>query len=404
MFDVLIREMAVRFGLGDKGLPLLQMLLAAMTQKETGGLPGFLEKFKAAGLGPVIQSWLGGGPSAQPIGNSQLETVLGGSGGLLSQLTAQLDAPRDNITAAVGYLLPPLVGKLTPGGSMPSALPPEVLSLASSGQALLATPAAAGAQAAAAGGGMMKWLPWIVLAAAALFGLAYCGKNKGADPSPATAQPPATTAPATVPASEPAPETAPAPEPASAVPASAASASTGVLAPTASGSEPGAGLSGPATSDAASAAEPQALPASGATPASPVEAPASTPAHATGGDEVPAGASVVGWTHGDAPALKVYFDTGKSEVPARFAEVAAPLLEHLKTHASAQAVISGFNDPTGNAALNAELSKNRAKAVQAALVAAGVPEARTLLEKPADTADTATSRAAARRVEVTIRP
>ena len=59
MFDVLIREAGARFGLGDKALPLVQMLLAYMTAKESGGLAGFLEKFKAAGFGPIIQSWLG---------------------------------------------------------------------------------------------------------------------------------------------------------------------------------------------------------------------------------------------------------------------------------------------------------------------------------------------------------
>ncbi|RRD57722.1 DUF937 domain-containing protein [Comamonadaceae bacterium OH2545_COT-014] len=401
MFDVLIREMAVRFGLGDKGLPLMQMLLAYMTQKETGGLPGFLEKFKAAGLGPIIQSWLGGGPSAQPVSNSQLETVLGGSGGLLSQLTAQLDAPRDNITSAVGYVLPPLVGKLTPGGSMPSALPPEVSSMAATGQALLAAPAAASSAQAAAGGGMMKWLPWVVVAAAALFGLSYCGKNKGATtpsaPAAPVAEPPAVTAPAST--SEPA---------SMAPPASASSEITPPVAPASAEATTTAPLA-PA-SETAPLATSEAMPTSPATTGGASEATsaaASAPvAVAAGTDDAnaPAGASVVTWTYNDTPALKVYFDTGKSEVPAQFATEAATLVEHLKTHPTAQAVISGFNDPTGNAALNAELSKNRAKAVQAALVAAGVAEDRTVLEKPADTTGNTISRAAARRVEVIIRP
>ena len=97
MFDVLIREAATRFGLGDKALPVAQMLLAYMTNRDTGGLAGFLEKFKAANLGPIVQSWLGGGPSAQPITNTQLETVLGSSGGLLSQLTSQLGVGREDL-------------------------------------------------------------------------------------------------------------------------------------------------------------------------------------------------------------------------------------------------------------------------------------------------------------------
>ena len=140
MFDVLIREVAVRFNLGDKALPLLQMLLACMTRQDTGGLPGFLEKLKAAGLGPAVQSWLGGGPSAKAVTASQIENALGSAGGLLEQLTGRLDAPRDDVAGALGYLLPYIVGKLTPGGSLPGSLPAEIASVASAGQALLSAP------------------------------------------------------------------------------------------------------------------------------------------------------------------------------------------------------------------------------------------------------------------------
>ena len=52
---------------------------------------------------------------------------------------------------------------------------------------------------------------------------------------------------------------------------------------------------------------------------------------------------------------------------------------------------------------NAELSKHRAQAVRAALVLAGVPEDRTVLEKPADATDTGTTNAASRRVDVMLR-
>ncbi len=36
--------------------------------------------------------------------------------------------------------------------------------------------------------------------------------------------------------------------------------------------------------------------------------------------------------------------------------------------------MSGYNDPSGNAAFNAKLSKKRAQAVAAALKTAGIPE------------------------------
>ena len=212
MFEVLIREAAARFGLDDKALPLIQMLLAHMNDKETGGLAGFLEQFKAAGCGPIIQSWLGGGPAAQPINNSQLEAALGADGGLLSLATERLGLPRDSITSALGYLLPTIVGKLTLGGSIPSGLPPEIASLASVGQSLLAA-APAQLEAVKSGGGLGKWLPWIVIAAVVLIALGYYAKTHTTDapaaapvasaPAPAQAAPAQAPASPTQPASQP---------------------------------------------------------------------------------------------------------------------------------------------------------------------------------------------------------
>ncbi|MDR0457794.1 MAG: YidB family protein [Burkholderiaceae bacterium] len=196
MFEVLIREAAARFGVGDKALPLVQMLLAAMMAKDTGGLAGFLEKFKAAGLGPLVQSWLGGGEDAQPIGNTQVEAVLGTSGGLLPALTAQLGLPRDKITEAIGYLLPALVGRLTPGGALPASPPAEIAGYAQAGQGLLAQAeqamqTAQRASAASIGGGK-KWLPWVIVIIIALAILYAWNANRRAAPSqskPAAALP-----------------------------------------------------------------------------------------------------------------------------------------------------------------------------------------------------------------------
>jgi outer membrane protein OmpA-like peptidoglycan-associated protein len=66
-----------------------------------------------------------------------------------------------------------------------------------------------------------------------------------------------------------------------------------------------------------------------------------------------------------------------------------------------QAVISGYHDPSGDAAANAELARARAQAVGQALQLLGVPAERISYQKPADTElDGAPERA--RRVEVTL--
>ena len=365
MFDTIIREAASRFGLGDKAGPLVQMLLAFIANKDTGGLPGFLSRLTNLGMGSMAQSWLGGGAGAQAINPTQLESLFGGngggnggsggSGGLLGAVSSKLGLGGSTVTAALGYILPLVIGKLTPGGTVPASLSSDVMGFMNSGKGRLAGgPAAAGSMAGhvadigvstgkVAGGGLMKWLPWIAAAIAALFLLNYCSKSGVEEANKVAA----------------------------AAKASADAAAT----------------SAKAAADAVAATQATA------------EAAAKAVAEA-----IPLGSGTIGTMFEGAPSLKVYFDTGKTEVAAEFAAKSKDVVEYLKANASAKAIVSGYNDPTGNAAANAELSKKRAQGVAAALKAAGVADDRVVLEKPADTtAGAAQGNAEARRVEITIR-
>ena len=126
-------------------------------------------------------------------------------------------------------------------------------------------------------------------------------------------------------------------------------------------------------------------------------------APAEGTVAIPTGAGVTVETRDGKPVAKVYFDTGAAQVVPAFAATASGLKAWLDGHEGATLAVSGFNDPTGNAAANAELSKNRAQAVKAALVAAGIADGAVELVKPEATTDTTTSDANARRVEVVVR-
>lgn len=118
---------------------------------------------------------------------------------------------------------------------------------------------------------------------------------------------------------------------------------------------------------------------------------------------VPAGAGVTTEERAGKPALVVFFDVGKSAVTNDLAAASANLKTFVDANPTARVSVSGFNDPTGDAAANAELSKNRAEQVKSALVAAGLPADRIDLDKPVAPTDTSESYAAARRVEVTIK-
>ena len=126
-------------------------------------------------------------------------------------------------------------------------------------------------------------------------------------------------------------------------------------------------------------------------------------APAEGSVTIPDGAGVTSEMRDGKPVVKVYFDTAKVDVTPAFIRTASGLKEWLDTHSGSTVAISGYSDPSGDAAANAELSKQRAQAVQAGLVAAGIPAEAALLVKPEVTADATVSAEAARRVEVVVK-
>ena len=126
-------------------------------------------------------------------------------------------------------------------------------------------------------------------------------------------------------------------------------------------------------------------------------------APAEGSVTIPDGAGVTSEMRDGKPVVKVYFDTAMTDVTPAFSRTASGLKEWLDTHSGSSVAISGYSDPSGDAAANAELSKQRAQAVQAGLVAAGIPAEAALLVKPEVSADASVPKEAARRVEVVVK-
>ena len=100
--------------------------------------------------------------------------------------------------------------------------------------------------------------------------------------------------------------------------------------------------------------------------------------------------------------VKFYFASGKADLAPGAGEALADVVKQAKEGASSgrKLLVSGFHDATGDAAMNAELAKQRAVAVRDALRAAGVAESQIELKKPEQTL--VGSNAEARRVEVSV--
>ncbi len=97
--------------------------------------------------------------------------------------------------------------------------------------------------------------------------------------------------------------------------------------------------------------------------------------------------------------VKFYFASGKSNLAAGGAEALGQVVKEVA--AGKRAVVSGFHDATGSAAVNAELAKQRALAVRDALQSLDVAGDKIELKKPEQLQGTG-SNAEARRVEVAV--
>ncbi len=82
---------------------------------------------------------------------------------------------------------------------------------------------------------------------------------------------------------------------------------------------------------------------------------------------------------------KVYFEVGKANLPADIAKPLGDALAAVTADSGKKLMLSGFHDPSGDPAINAELAKNRALAVREALKARGVAADRMVLRKPEQT-------------------
>ena len=391
MLDAIIRQAAERFGLGDNAKQFVGQLLGLIFNPGTGGISGFLQKFKDAGLGDAAASWVGGTPGDNDLQPDQVHAVLGSD--TISSLASKIGVPASAVSLATAGLLPRIIGALTPGGQLPTSIPASVSGLipglgslgagignaarsagdavshgagaASAAAGRAAANVGAGASAAAGGGlGFLKWLIPLVL----VLGLGYCMWTKRGDQAPAIDAMPATdvaasAADAAVPtdAAMPAPDASAAPVDAAAAPAASAD-TTATPAPTAD----------------------EAL---GALQAGNFTA-----------DNLIKALNLTG----------IQFDTGSSRISATSQAILGKAAEALKKSPEGTRVeIGGHTDNTGNAAANLKLSEARAAAVRARLVELGVSDAILTAKgygdtKPVADNGTAEGRAQNRRMEFSL--
>lgn len=206
MFDQLIQEVSGRFGLDTaKTRQLLGSTIALVFDDPRGGIAGFIERLRGAGLADALQTW--GAPGAgepDPMRPGQVETLFGMP--VLGALARRLGLSPAVAAAAIGTLLPGVIRQLGGQEAPLAQLPASVSGWVAQGRTLLADATPAVPPRRRGGfGRLLRGLLWLAaLVIAVLLLLRACQPNRPASTTaPAAAEQVA--APAQAPATAPPP-------------------------------------------------------------------------------------------------------------------------------------------------------------------------------------------------------
>ena len=92
--------------------------LLANNAQSGGGINGLVNQFAQAGLGNVIQSWIGTGQNL-PISAEQITAVLGN--GVIGNAARQLGVDPQSAASQIAQILPMVIDQLTPKGNAPQS-------------------------------------------------------------------------------------------------------------------------------------------------------------------------------------------------------------------------------------------------------------------------------------------
>jgi uncharacterized protein YidB (DUF937 family) len=95
---------------------MLDNLLDMLNDQKSGGINGLIQKFNEKGLGDHISSWISTGKNL-PISADQIRDALGSD--RIKELASKLNLGEHDTSKSLADLLPQLIDKLTPDGSVP---------------------------------------------------------------------------------------------------------------------------------------------------------------------------------------------------------------------------------------------------------------------------------------------
>jgi uncharacterized protein YidB (DUF937 family) len=118
LFDGLAGQLLSSLGPGAGRHESLLPHVLDLLQGNSGGkgIHGLVDAFNSKGLGNLMSSWISTGPNL-PVSGQQIQQTL--DSGLLNQLASKAGIAPEAISFQLADLLPNVIDKLTPNGSLP---------------------------------------------------------------------------------------------------------------------------------------------------------------------------------------------------------------------------------------------------------------------------------------------
>ena len=118
-FDKLVQEISSRYHLGPKGRSLVEEA-QDMIARQPGGIGGFLDRFKAAGLTAEVASWLAG-TDPVPLSGKDVERTLGSDA--IGEIADKAGVSQRFTRTVLGNAIPKIISMLAQNGFLGVATP-----------------------------------------------------------------------------------------------------------------------------------------------------------------------------------------------------------------------------------------------------------------------------------------
>lgn len=114
--DLAGKAASVLGGASGEQSGLAGSIIGMLTDQGSGGLAGLVQSFQQKGLGDIISSWVSTGQNL-PISPDQIREGLGSE--TVQNLAVKAGLAPEELSSQLSNLLPGIVDKLTPDGSLP---------------------------------------------------------------------------------------------------------------------------------------------------------------------------------------------------------------------------------------------------------------------------------------------